>query len=98
MHRRVEVMSVSVHFYPGVKGFCSTNWLQRESMCVSGILPQIFPLQITSKIKGVIKKKKKSHKKIYWPVLVELRFSAFVRAAATFWFILDAGKASVAAA
>lgn len=28
-------------------------------MCVSGILSKIFPIQITSEIKGVIKKKKK---------------------------------------
>lgn len=67
-------------------------------MCVSGILSKIFPIQITSEIKGVIKKKKKSHKKIYWPVLLELWFSALIRAAAIFWFILDAGKASLAAA
>lgn len=39
----------------------ATNWLQREkvNVCVSGILSKIFPIQITSEIKGVIKKKKK---------------------------------------
>lgn len=61
--------------------------------------PLIFPLQITSEIKRVIRKKKKSHKKIYWSVSLELQVcAAFVGAAAIFWFILDAGTTSLATA
>jgi len=58
-----------------------------------------FPLQITSEIKTVIKKGKKSHKKIYCSVSLELWVCAtFVGAAAVLRFILDAGKASLASA
>lgn len=41
-------------------------------MCVSGNFPLIFPLQITSEIKRVIRKRKKKIHKIYWSVSVEL--------------------------